>query len=227
MIDDSAISANESSIAVSLAQGTRAPSLPCMLEDDDRPPRGQRRSRDLDRAGPRPLDRVAGQHLQEPFQRLDVEVDLGRLVVHRHDDPRSDGVEQSGDLGKVDRRRAAGGRQDDVGPAQRRQLGFGERVAEVAQEDEVQVLGAEMDDRHFVFGQALGRLENMDRLEPDAADDLALGRQLERPDRLERRDDLAEMAVVAVVLVADDDQVGRLGDRLVSPRVRANGTGRG
>ena len=38
-------------------------------------------------------------------------------------------------------------------------------------------------------------------------------------DRLERRDDLAEMAVIAVVLVADDDEVGGLGDRLVSPRV--------
>ena len=54
------------------------------------------------------------------------------------------------------------------------QLGFRKRVAQVAQEDDVQALGAEMDDRHFVFGQTLGRLENVDRLEPDAAKDRAL-----------------------------------------------------
>ena len=147
-----------------------------MLEDDDRPLRRQRRSGDLDRACPGPLDDVAGQHLQKSFERLDVEVDLGCLVVHGQDDSRSDGVEQGGNFGKVDRRRPAGGRQHDVGPSERRQLRLGEGMAEVAQEHEVQVLRAKMDDRHFVFGQALGTLENMDRLKPNAADDRSLRR---------------------------------------------------
>ena len=93
-------------------------------------------------------------------------------------------------------------------------------MTEVAQEHDVEVLGPEVNDRHLVFRQALGRLEDVDRLEPDAAKDRALRRQLERADRLERRHDLAEMAVITVVFVADDDEVGGLGDRLVSARVR-------
>ena len=46
-------------------------------------------------------------------------------------------------------------------------------------------------------------------------------------DDLERRDDLAEMAVVPVVFMTDDDQVGRLGDRLVAPGVGRPDMGRG
>ena len=104
-------------------------------------------------------------------------------------------------------------------PRERRELGFGKRMAEVAQEHKVQVLGAEMDDRHFVFGQSLGALEDVDRLEANAANDLAFGRQLERRTTSNGRHDLAQVAVIAVVFMADDDQVGRLGDRLVAARV--------
>ncbi len=48
------------------------------------------------------------------------------------------------------------------------------RMPEVAEEDEVQVLGAEMDDRHLVLGQPLGRLEDVDGLDLDAAKDACL-----------------------------------------------------
>ena len=55
--------------------------------------------------------------------------------MHRHDDPRPDRIEQGGDQGEVDRRRAAGRDEHDVGPPDRRQLGLVEFVAEVAEED--------------------------------------------------------------------------------------------
>ena len=56
-------------------------------------------------------------------------------------------------------------------------------------------------------------------LEPQAAKLPPLGRNLKRPDDLERRHDLAEVTVIAVVLVTDNDHVGRLVDRLVTARV--------
>ncbi len=83
----------------------------------------------------------------------------------------------------------------------------------------MQVLGAEPDDRHLVLGQPLGRLVDVDRPDLDAAKDGAVRGKLEGSDRLERRDDLAEVAVIAVVLVADDDDVGGLGHRLVTAAV--------
>jgi hypothetical protein len=83
----------------------------------------------------------------------------------------------------------------------------------------VETLGPEVDDRHLVLGLPLRRLEDVHRLELDAPDDLPRERDLQRPDDLERRDDLAEVAVVAVILVADDDDVSPLADRLVPARV--------
>ena len=69
-------------------------------------------------AAPRPVDGNAGQDLEESFQGLDIQVDPGRLVVHREDQPGPDRVDQRGDLGEVDRRRPAGRGQHDVRPAQ-------------------------------------------------------------------------------------------------------------
>jgi hypothetical protein len=100
-------------------------------------------------------------------------------------------------------------------------------MSEVAKEQDVQVLGAEVNQYDLVFGQTLGSLENVDRLEPDVTDDPGLLRQLERPHGLKRGDDLAEVAMVAVVLMADDDKIGRLGDRPVSPRRPENSADRG
>ena len=79
---------------------------------------------------------------------------------------------------------------------------------------------AKMDDRDFVFRQAFGGFEHMDRLEPYATDHTAFGRQLDAPDSLEWRYDLAPMAVVSVVFVTDDHQVRRLRDRLIAAAVR-------
>ena len=42
-----------------------------------------------------------------------------------------------------------------------------ERVPQVAKEHDVKSLGAKMNNRHFIFGQPLGCLENVDRLELD------------------------------------------------------------
>src|SRR5262249_55242895 len=58
-----------------------------------------------------------------------------------------------------------------------------------------------------------------DRLEPNAARDLSRRRNLQSPNQLERRHDLAEMAVIAVVLVADYHDIRRFVDRLIPSRV--------
>ena len=81
--------------------------------------------------------------------------------------------------------------QHDLRASQWGELVLRERMPQVAEEDHVQVLGPEVDDRHLVLGLPLGGLEHVDRLEPDALDHLAPGRQLERTDHLERRNDLA------------------------------------
>ena len=86
-------------------------------------------------------------------------------------------------------------------------------MPQVAEEDQVQALRSEVDDRHLVLGLALGSLEDADRLDPDAAGHFASGRQARALGRPGRGDDLAQMAVIAVVLVADNDQVRRLVDR--------------
>ena len=39
----------------------------------------------------------------------------------------------------------------------------------------MEAFGPEVNDRHFVFRQAFGRLEDVDRLESDASEDRALG----------------------------------------------------
>src|SRR5271155_4153501 len=59
----------------------------------------------------------------------------------------------------------------------------------------------------------------MDRLDVKAAHCLSPRRNLQRPDDLERGHNLAKMAVIAVVLMAENDQIRRLGNRLVTSRV--------
>jgi hypothetical protein len=139
--------------------------------------------------------------------------------MHRQDDPWCYGVEQGWDVGIVDRRRASGGRQDDVGSSKRRQLAVRERMAEIAQKNQVQVFGAEMNDRHCIFGQARWGLENRDRLDSNAPEDAATARQFQCTDHVKRRHDLPCVAMVAVVFVTDDNEVGRVCDRLVATRV--------
>jgi hypothetical protein len=90
-------------------------------------------------------------------------------------------------------------------------------MAEVAEVDDVQPLGPEVEDRHLVLRPPLGGLEGAHRFEPDPPDDPAPFGELQAPDHLERRDDLPEVAVIAVVLVADGHDVRRLVDRRVTP----------
>ncbi len=79
-----------------------------------------------------------------------------------------------GDFGIVNRRRSTGGRQDDVAAPQWCHLFLRQCVLRrYAEENDVQVFRVEVDDGHLVLGQALGGLEDMDRLEPDAFDDRA------------------------------------------------------
>src|SRR5262249_23589806 len=101
----------------------------------------------------------------------------------------------------------------------RRQLPLLQRMPEVSQEDDVQALGAEVHDRNLVPGQPFGRLEDRDRPDLDAQEFGPGRRDLEGAKRLEWRHELAEMAVVSVILVADDDEVRGLVDRLISPAV--------
>ena len=93
-------------------------------------------------------------------------------------------------------------------------------MPQVSEEDQVKVLRPEVDDRHLVLGLPLGGLEHADRLDPDAACHFASGRQLESSNHLEWRNDLSQMAVIAVVFMADNDHVGRLIDRQIASRVR-------
>jgi hypothetical protein len=57
---------------------------------------GERRAGDVEGAAARPVDRPIRQRREEPLDRLDVQVDPRRLVVHRHDEPGPDRVEQGG-----------------------------------------------------------------------------------------------------------------------------------
>ena len=199
--------------------GVRRASSPRVLEDDDRSPFRQRVSRDLDR---RRAGREIG--LFSITARNSSSGAMFRLILGVL---KCMGITMCGPMASS---RVGRSLTSIVGlppaaastmsaPLERGQLGLGERVTQVAQEHQVQVFGPEMNDRHFVFGQAFGGFENVDRLELNAAEEHAFRGKFERSKGLERRDDLAEMAVVAVVLVADHDEVGRLGDGQVSARV--------
>ena len=166
------------------------------------------------------LDRPAGQGLEESPDRLDVQVDPGGLVVHRHDDPGADRLEQAG-RSRGSRssaaRRPGRARPPPLGSAParpRRAGGRGRRGRRRATPSARKWTIATSSSGRFS-----GDSKNADRLEPEAAHLAPAGGKLQRPDDLERRDDLAEVAVVAVVLVADDHQVGRLVDRPVAPRI--------
>ena len=105
--------------------------------------------------------------VQESLDGLDVQVDPGCLVVHRDDDPRTDRVEEAGDLGVVDRRRSARRRQDDVRagrePARARSRRARGRRGKPHAGPRIGV-----DDRDLVVRRPLGGLEDADRLDRDA-----------------------------------------------------------
>ena len=124
-----------------------------------------------------------------------LEVDLaGNQVVHGDDDLRPNGFQQRRDQREVDRGRSAGGGQNDVSALEGGQLILGERVAKVAQVDDVQVLGAKVQDGDLITGQLFGGLVTGDGVEADAVPGEALGRNIGSTNDVERWDDLAEVA---------------------------------
>ena len=87
-------------------------------------------------------------------------------------------------------------------------------MTQVSQERDMQTFGPEVNDCHFVFGQTFLRFKNVNCLERDPSEDRAFWRQLERANRLERRNDLARVAIVTVTEV---HKVQVLVERFLSP----------
>lgn len=139
--------------------------------------------------------------------------------MHRDDDAGIDRIEEFGDEGEIDRRGTSRGDEDDVGVADRFEFGIGERMSEISEMNEVNALGAEVNDRHLVFGKSFGGFEHVNRLDVDSANGSTLGREFEGAHDFKRGDDLSKVAVIAVVLVADDHEIGGLGDRFVTSRI--------
>ena len=95
---------------------------------------------DLESAIRNPLNGIVGKHFEKPLQRLNREIDLRRLVVHRHDDSGGDRVEERGNQREINRRRPPGRNQDHVGSLDRLEFARSQSVSQVAEKDNVQIL---------------------------------------------------------------------------------------
>jgi hypothetical protein len=119
---------------------TKAQRSAGVIEHDHGASFRQRSGPGIECARPNPDDGILRQDFEEPLHGLDVQVDLRRLVVHRQDEPGSDGINQLGDQWKIDGRRAAGGNEYNLSDSQGGKLRLGELMSQVSEENQVQPL---------------------------------------------------------------------------------------